>query len=104
MKKITKVTASVTKKTKPTSPLTVGNAVFIRTVTHHLTGRVIAVGDHEILLSNAAWIADNGRFAAALAGGVFSEVEPFPDGIVAVGRGALIDACVWPHALPRAVK
>jgi hypothetical protein len=43
-------------------------------------------------LEDAAWIADTGRFADALKSGKFNEVEPFPDGQVIVGRGAIIDA------------
>ena len=89
------------KRASAKSPLTVGTAVLIRTVTHYLTGRVEAVGEHEILLSSAAWIADTGRYADALRTGTLSEVEPYPDGIVAVGRGAIVDAAIWPHALPR---
>lgn len=71
----------------------VGKPVFIRTVTHHLTGILVAVTPHELVLDYAAWIADDGRFADALAKGEFAEVEPFPSGRrVLVGRGALIDA------------
>ena len=70
----------------------IGKIYLIRTVTHIQTGRVIAVTEHEIVLEDAAWIADTGRFAGALTSCDFSEVEPFPDGRVLVGRGALIDA------------
>ncbi len=40
----------------------------------------------------------------ALKTGVLDEVEPYPEGLVVVGRGAIVDACVWPHALPREMK
>jgi len=81
-----------------------GNRVFIRTVTHHHTGEVVSYDDHEIVLRNAAWIADDGRFANAVSTGEFSEVEPFPDGaIVVIGRGSIIDA-VGINALPRSTK
>ena len=81
-----------------------GNRVFLRTVTHHHTGEVVSYDDHEIVLRNAAWIADDGRFANAVATGEFSEVEPFPDGaIVVIGRGSIVDA-VAINALPRSTK
>lgn len=81
----------------------IGGNYLIRTVTHIQSGRVVAVGDSEIILEDAAWIADTGRFAGALETANFSEVEPFPQGRVLVGRGALIDAVKIP-SLPRSQK
>lgn len=81
----------------------VGKCYLIRTVTHIQTGRLVAVGDKELVLEDAAWIADTGRFSGALASCDFSEVEPFPEGQVIVGRGAVIDA-VQIHTLPRTQK
>lgn len=52
----------------------------------------MVVTPQELVLEDAAWIADTGRFADALKKAEFSEVEPFPDGKVIVGRGAVIDA------------
>lgn len=88
---------------KSRNPLQVGNAVFIRTVTGFFTGRIIELDDADIVLDDAAWVADTGRFSAAMATGLLNEVEPYP-GIAVVSRGALVDACVWAHALPRKVK
>lgn len=85
-------------------PYKVGKPYFIRTVTHHLTGRLIKVTDKELVLEDAAWIADDGRFYDALKDGEFSEVEPFPDGEVIVGRGSIIDAVEWKHDLPKKQK
>ncbi len=82
-----------------------GEKVFIRTVTHHYTGQVVAVTADEIVLTDAAWIADDGRFADALASGELSEVEPFPEGLpVRVGRGAVVEWTLWNHDLPREQK
>ena len=94
------------KKAKTKSPIQVGNTVLIRTVTFFLTGRIEEVNEHEIVLSDAAWIADTGRFNEALLDGVekVSEVEPVPDGVCAVGRGAIVDCFLWKHDLPRGVK
>jgi len=81
----------------------VGQPYLIRTVTMIDTGVLVAVDDHEIILSDAAWIADTGRFSAALKNAEFNEVEPFPDGLVAIGRGSVIDA-VRIKTAPRQVK
>lgn len=58
--------------------------MFVRTVTHYYTGRVVGVSDKAILLEDAAWIADTGRFADALRTGILSEVEPYPDGVIEI--------------------
>jgi len=81
----------------------IGKNYLIRTVTMIDTGRLVAVTDHELVLEDAAWIADTGRFAKAVATGEFGEVEPFPDGRVIVGRGAVIDAVQIP-VTPRSQK
>jgi len=70
----------------------IGKCYLIRTVTMIQTGRLIKVTDKELVLEEAAWIADTGRFSDALVSLDFSEVEPFPDGFVIIGRGAVIDA------------
>ena len=74
-------------------PYQIGKTYFIRTVTMAQAGKLVAVTEKELVLENAAWIADTGRFMGALVSGNFSEVEPFPEGErVIVGRGAIIDA------------
>ena len=89
--------------TKLQSPLRVGNSVLIRSVTHYYTGRITVLTREEIVLTDAAWIADTGRFSTALTSGVLNEVEPYP-GPISVGRGAVCDVCDWSHALPRIQK
>lgn len=81
----------------------VGKNYLIRTVTMIDTGRLVWVGDQELVLEDAAWIADTGRFAQALSSGSFNEIEPFPAGHVIIGRGAVIDA-VQIASLPRVQK
>jgi hypothetical protein len=85
------------------APWVVGCAYFIRTVTMHVIGRLVAVYEHELVLEDAAWVADSGRFANALKTGALSEVEPFISAVI-VGRGSIIDATEWGHALPRETK
>jgi hypothetical protein len=78
----------------------IGRNVFIRTVTNYYTGRLISAGGDYLHLEGAAWIADTGRFATALATGQLSEVEPYPADCW-VAAGAIVDVCEWPHDLPR---
>ena len=88
----------------PEHPYRVGKNYFIRTVTLYYTGRLTRVTAQELVLEDAAWIADTGRFSKALEEGELNEVEPFPVGDVIIGRGAVIDAVLWGTDLPRKVK
>lgn len=81
----------------------IGKGVFVRTVTCYYTGRLLAVDENFLLLSEAAWIADTGRFTNALSGGTLNEVEPYPDEVL-VNRAQVVDVCEWLHDLPRAQK
>ena len=77
----------------------IGKNYLIRTVTMIQSGRLVAVTDKELVLEDAAWIADTGRFSKALEDlDALKEVEPFPEGQVIIGRGALIDAVQIPWA------
>jgi hypothetical protein len=84
-------------------PFNIGKNYLIRTVTMIQTGKLVAVYPTEIVLEEAAWIADTGRFADNLVSCSFEEVEPFPEGQIIVGRGAIIDA-VMISKLPREQK
>jgi hypothetical protein len=81
----------------------VGKIYLIRTVTMIDTGKLVAVTPSELVLEDAAWIADTGRFAQAVEKAEFGEVEPFPSGRVIIGRGAVIDA-VQIKLAPRSQK
>ena len=91
------------KKIVVRSPLRVGNKVLIRTVTNYVVGKIALVTKDEIVLTEASWIADTGRFHDALKNGTLNEIEPYI-GPVAIGRGAIVDACNWDHPLPVAQK
>jgi hypothetical protein len=84
-------------------PWEIGKNYLIRTVTMIDAGKLVAVYDDELVLENAAWIADTGRFSDALTKLNFNEVEPFPQGLVIVGRGSIIDA-VQIQEVPRGQK
>jgi hypothetical protein len=91
------------KTTKKREFWEIGRCYFIRTVTHYLTGRLVSITPTEIVLEDAAWIADTGRFADFLKTGNANEVEPVA-GPVLVSRGAIVDVYHWPHDLPREQK
>jgi len=74
--------AKVAKKVDVWNPLEIGNAVFIRTITNFYTGRVADVVGAFVVLDDAAWIADTGRFSQAVNGEEpFSDVEPYKVGV-----------------------
>lgn len=72
-------------------PFEIGSVYLIRTVTMIQVGRVVAASKQYVMLEDAAWVANTGRFADALKKWQFSEVEPFPDGLVGVSCGSIVD-------------
>jgi hypothetical protein len=86
-------------------PYHIGKNYFIRCVTHYYTGRLVRVTAQELVLEDAAWIADTGRFAQAIETGDFSEVEPYPAiHELIIGRGAVVDAIEGSWNLPKKQK
>lgn len=81
----------------------IGKAYLFRSVTYHLIGKVVAVTDTDIVLEQASWLADSGRFSECLATGKVNENEPIP-GRHIVFRGGLIDAAEWVHGTPVGLK
>lgn len=77
--------------------------VLVRTVTHYHLGRLDAYDADYLLLAEASWVADTGRFNVALATGKLDEVERFADPVL-VSRGAIVDLTAWNHALPTTSK
>mgnify|MGYP001612759820 CR=1 FL=1 len=88
-------------------PWKVGTPMLIRTVTNYWTGRIVEIHSDALVLNEAAWIADTGRFSEALQNGIEtlsnSEIEPVPDRVI-VSRGSIIDAVVYSKTLPRSKK
>jgi len=85
------------------NPYKVGEKYFVRTVTYHYVGKLAQITDTELVLDQASWVADSGRWANALKTGVLSEVEPYL-GRVILSRAAIVDASVWNHDLPKEQK
>jgi len=80
----------------------VGQKLFIRTVTYHMTGRVVKRMGAFIQLEEASWIADSGRFSDAIKKGELDEVEPV--GTAWVNLSSVVDFFPWKHELPTEQK
>lgn len=81
----------------------IGKNYLIRTVTMIQLGTLKTVTEKELLLSEACWVADTGRFHVALETGELNEVEMFKNDVI-VGRGAIVDATEWTFDLPETSK
>jgi hypothetical protein len=74
-------------------PYTLGKQWFVQTATLYLVGVMKAVTDGELVLDDAAWVADTGRFNEFMKTGTPNELEPC-NGPVVINRGAII--CAMP--------
>lgn len=81
----------------------IGKNYLIRTVTTYQLGTLINITEKELVLANASWIADTGRFSEALKTGSLKEIEIFIMPII-ISRGAVVDATEWIHSLPKETK
>lgn len=82
----------------------VGSIVLVRTVTFYYVGIMESADPHGLVLREAAWVPNTGRFSAALESGQPAEVEPYPgEGYCTVGLGGIIDIGPWKQTL-RVVK
>jgi len=84
-------------------PVEVGKNYFIRTVTLYYTGKVKAIYPESIVLSDAAWVSDTGRFYDFLKNGTPNEVEPFVNDVI-IPNGGIIDITSWEHDLLKTQK
>ena len=80
----------------------IGKNYLIRCVTFYYTGKLVSVTKHDLVLEDAAWIADTGRFHDCLASGTLKEVEEFPNPVI-IPKSSIIDATEWRLSLPRSV-
>lgn len=83
----------------------VGQAVYIRSVTHHYIGRLVELVDWgtslELVLEEVAWVADGERWSELQARGALREVEQYAPGDVSVPYGSVTDISLWHHPMPR---
>lgn len=84
-------------------PFEIGKPYFIRTVTYFATGRVKKIIGQFLVLEEAAWIADTGRFSDAMSKGIMDEVEPI-EGEMFINTASITDAFPFSHKLPREQK
>jgi len=85
------------------TPFRVGDDYLIRTVTHIDVGHVVDIAGDFLVMEQASWIADTGRYHDCLKKGVFTEVEPYPTSVY-INMSSIIDAAPWEHDLPKEQK
>ena len=82
-----------------------GEPYMIRTVTMIYTGRLINSNDKELLITEACWIPDTGRWQQACEKGSFDEVEPYPKNTeIIINREAVLDLFRINFELPKMQK
>lgn len=91
------------KDKEETSLWEIGKSYFIRTVTMHLIGTLEVINDKELLLKDAVWVAESGRFNVALRTGELDEVEVFKNNVI-VNRDCIVDATMWDRPIPAESK
>ena len=85
-------------------PFEVGKNYLIRTITMIDVGKVTRIVGNFLIMTDASWIADTGRWYECLRKiDVFIEVEPFAHPLI-VNTQAIIDATLWPYQLPTEAK
>lgn len=80
----------------------IGKKIFVRTVTYHMVGLVSKVKGNLMFLTNAAWVADSGRFMDCIKYGKLNEVEPVGDWFI--NTSTIVDGCIWKSDLPKDQK
>ncbi len=67
-----------------------GEQYFVQTATHYYVGTLADVNDMALLLTDAAWVADTGRFNEFMSGSKPYELEPCGQVPVLISLGAVI--------------
>lgn len=99
LKQIKEIQDLFSNKIDNVHPWVTGKAYFIRTITMYLIGKLSFVTPKELVLKDASWIPDSGRFHDALKNGKLNQVEPFIDEVI-INRDCIVDATYWNHQLP----
>lgn len=98
------ITASVKAAVTPNLPFEIGKSYLIRTITMVDIGKVTKICGNFIIMEDASWIADTGRFFECLTkNDVFIEVEPFKHPLF-LNTNSIVDATPWPYLLPTEPK
>lgn len=88
-------------------PFEIGTAYLFRTITYHALGRVKSIVGKFLILEEAGWVADTGRYSDACEGRMMeltsSEFEPVMRPYI-INSDHITDSVTYPYELPRAVK
>ena len=76
----------------------IGKVYAFRTVTMIYTGRIKDISANEVLIDEAAWIPDSGRWAAFVDKGEHNEAEPYTRPVI-LSRGAFLDVTEIPSVI-----
>ena len=84
----------------PPTPFIKNKNYLIRTITMCDVGRCVEVVGNFLIMENASWIADTGRFNECLVDPLkFNQIEPFKHPIY-INLNAIVDATPYPYELP----
>lgn len=98
------VTNRIKDALEPATPFLVGRNYLVRTITMIDVGKVKAVIGNFLVMEDASWIGDTGRFYECLTKtDVFNEIEPFKFDVY-INLNSIVDATLWPFELPKAPK
>ena len=85
----------------------IGKNYFIRTATSYFVGNLKNICKDYIILSQASYIGNTGKFSDALREGLEkvgnSEIEPYVNDVI-INKGAMVDATIYNHKLPKNKK
>lgn len=84
-------------------PFKIGEKYFIRTATYFHLGRLKEISEKWLILQEASWIVDTGRFFDFLKDGKCNEYESFQDDIF-IPLDSVIDITKWNHDLFKGQK
>lgn len=88
-------------------PFKIGTAYLFRTIGYHWLGRVKAQCGKFLVLDEATWVADTGRYNEAVQGRIAelssSELEPACRDVI-LNTDHITDATEYPFQIPRGVK
>lgn len=100
---IVKLVRALDQNEQKETPFVVGKSYFIRTATMSQLGRLKKIVGSFLVLEEASWIADTGRFYDFLKDGKCNEYEEFPSDCF-VPIDSIIDATEWIHKLFKGQK
>ncbi len=78
----------------------IGRKFYIRTITYHCVGKITKKVGSFLVLEDASWIADSGRFSDAIKDGFGISAEIEPVGEMMVNLNSIVDMFIWKHSLP----